>query len=107
MIHTTENFFNKVADEIRGKYFKDEKHGYTQNTKYHAATYTMELFNNGCLTYRKFIGRLANSCNDTTANIHAIISKYVVSFGSYKYKPKPSAPDTIQLSPENIRTLHY
>ena len=88
MIHTTENFFNKVATDIRQKYFANENHGYTNNLKYHAANYTMELFNNGCLTYRKLIGRLAKACNDTTANIHLIVSKHIVSFGSYEYKPK-------------------
>jgi len=88
MLHTTEDFFNKVATEIRQTYFKNEVHCFTQNEKYHSATYTIELFNNGCLTYRKLIGRLAKACNDTTFNIHAIVQKYVVSFGSYEYKPK-------------------
>ena len=48
----------------------------------------MEDFNNGCLTYRQFIGRLSKSCVETTENIHKIVSKYVVSFGEYNYKPK-------------------
>lgn len=106
MIHTKPDFFNSIAADIRAKYFADVKY-YRDSEDCVKATYAMELFNNGCLTYRKLIGRLAKACKDTTANIHAIVSKYVVSFGSYKYKPKPSAPDTIQLSPENIRTLHY
>lgn len=88
MIHTTEDFFNKVAADIRAKYFATEIHGQTRNENYHKATYTMELFNNGCLTYRKLIGRLAKACNESTAAIHEVVSKYIVSFGSYEYKPK-------------------
>ena len=88
MIHSTDNFYNKVATEIRATYFPNENHGYTRNQKYHDATYTIELFNNGCLDYRKFIGRLAKHCNDSTFKIHAIIEKYIVSFGEYKYQPK-------------------
>jgi hypothetical protein len=88
MIHTTENFYNKVATDIRTTYFANENHAYTQNSNYHKATYTMELFNNGCLNYRTFIGRLAKCCNDTNAKIHSIVERHVLSFGAYKYKPK-------------------
>ena len=88
MIHTTPDFFNKVATEIRIIYFPNENHGTTENTNYHKTTNTIELFNNGALTYRKLIGRLAKSCNDTTTKIHSIVEKNIVSFGSYKYKPK-------------------
>ena len=88
MIHTTENFFNKVATDIRQAYFADEVHGYSQNKNYHAANYAMELFNNGCLNYRTFIGRLAKACNDTTSKVNSIVEKHIVSFGSYQYKPK-------------------
>jgi hypothetical protein len=88
MIHTKENFFNNAASEIKKQYFPNEVHGYTQNENYHKTNYALELFNNGCLTYRQLIGRLAKSCNETTKNIHAIIEKHIISFGSYKYTPK-------------------
>jgi hypothetical protein len=88
MIYTTQDFYNKVATELRVKFFKEENHGYTQNTDYHKTTHTLELFNNGCLTYRQLIGRLAKSCNQSTKNIHSIVDNYVVSFGQYKYKPR-------------------
>lgn len=88
MIHTTENFFNKLATEVRATYFPNENHGTTENKNYWKATHTMELFNNGCLTYCKLIEGLAKSCNDTTQNLHNIVSKHILSFGSYKYKPK-------------------
>jgi len=88
MIHTTENFFNKVATDIRDRYFPNEKHGYTQNKNYHAAKYTIELFNNGCLTYRTFIGRLAKACDTNNATIHNMVEKHIVSFGEYQYKPR-------------------
>lgn len=90
MIHTKPDFFNGLASEIRAYYFKDVAF-YRDSEDCVKATYAMELFNNGCLTYRKLIGRLAKACKDTTVNIHAIVSKYVVSFGSYNYQPKKVA----------------
>lgn len=91
MIHTTENFFNKVADDIMPKYFN--------NIRFHEdrencikAKYSIELFNNGCITYRQLIGRLSKACNDSTANIHNTVSKHVISFGEYEYKPKKHKP---------------
>lgn len=88
MIHTQTDFYNRVAKEIRATYFPNENHGTTENADYHKTTYTLELFNNGCLTYRQLIGRLSKSCNETTETMHKIVSKNVVSFGSYEYKPK-------------------
>lgn len=87
MIHTQEDFYNKTLKEVRKTYFKDEEHGRTENENYHKTTYTVELFNNGCLTYRKLIGRLAKACNETTKNMHELVSKYIISFGEYEYKP--------------------
>lgn len=87
MIHTTDNFFNKVAADIRAKYFPKVKF-YRDDKKCTLATYTIELFNNGCLTYRQLIARLAKQCNDSTANIHALVENHIVSFGSYIYQPK-------------------
>jgi len=87
MIHTVDDFFNKVAAEIRQTYFPDVKF-YRDSENCTTATYTLELFNNGCLTYRKLIGRLAKACNSTTKQVHDIVSKYIVSFGQYQYKPK-------------------
>ena len=88
MIHTTEDFYNKLATEIRNLYFPKEIHGSTLNVNYQKANYTIELFNNGCLTYRQLIGRLAKNCKSTTITIHKIVSSYIISFGSYDYKPK-------------------
>lgn len=88
MIHTQPDFFNKVATEIRSTYFPNENHGTTQNPAYHKTSHTIELFNNGALTYRQLIGRLAKTCNDTTSKLNSIVEKYVVSFGAYRYKPK-------------------
>jgi len=87
MVHTKPDFFNSLLSDIRERYFANENHGFTRNEKYHAATYTVELFNNGCLTYRKLIGRLAKCCNENTSNIHEIVKNYIVSFGRYEYKP--------------------
>jgi hypothetical protein len=87
MIHTTENFFNKVSDEIMSKYFSNVNF-YRDDEKCVKAKYSLELFNNGCINYRQLIGRLAKACNDSTTNIHNIVSKYILSFGCYRYRPK-------------------
>ena len=87
MIHTTQDFFNKVALDIRQRFFANEIHGKTENQKYHKTTKAMEDFSNGCLTYRTFIGRLAKSCQSNNATIHNIVEKHIVSFGAYQYKP--------------------
>lgn len=87
MIHTVNDFFNKAAAEMRAKYFPDVKY-YKDDEKCTAATYAIELFNNGCLTYRAFIGRLAKACNTNNATIHNMIEKHIVSFGEYQYKPR-------------------
>ena len=88
MIHTVDDFYNKVAKEIRGTYFPTENHGLTDNPKYWESTKAMEDFNNSLITYRTFISRLAKSCNDTNYNINNIVEKYIVSYGSYTYKPR-------------------
>jgi ABC-type enterochelin transport system ATPase subunit len=87
MIHTTENFFNKVATEVRENYFQNENHGTTENPNYWKATQIMESFNNGELTYKVFIGRLSKACQTNNATIHNLVEKHIVSFGNYQYKP--------------------
>ena len=86
MIHTVTDFYNKAAADIKQTYFPNVKY-YRDDKNCEAAMHQLELFNNGCLTYRKLIGRLAKACGHTTAKINAIIEKYIISFGSYKYKP--------------------
>lgn len=88
MIHTTENFFNKVAIEVRNRFFPNEEHGKTYNESYWKAIKAIEDFNNGCLTYKVFISRLSKNCGTNNATIHNIVEKYIVSFGSYQYKPR-------------------
>jgi hypothetical protein len=86
MIHTVQDFFNKVAMEINITYFPTVKY-YRDDDNCAKAHYNIELFNNGCITYRQLIGRLAKNCNATTKEIHTIVEKYVISFGEYKYSP--------------------
>ena len=88
MIHTSENFYNKVATEIKSRYFENENHGITENPNYWKAIKAIEDFNNGCLTYKILIGRLSRFCKTNNATIHNLIEKYIVSFGNYQYKPK-------------------
>jgi len=87
MIHTEQDFFNKVTKEIRSTYFPNENHGTTENKHYHNATKAIEDFNNGVLTYRLLITRLAKACDTTSLPIHNIVSNHIKSFGAYKYKP--------------------
>ncbi len=86
MIHTVNDFYNKAAKDIRDRFFEGVVLP-QDNPDYQKAIYSIELFNNGCLTYRAFIGRLAKSCKSNNATIHNIIEKHVVSFGAYQYKP--------------------
>lgn len=88
MIQITENFYNKVATEIRAKYFENENHGTTENKNYWEALKAIEDFNNCNLIYSKLISSLTKSCKDTAENIHNTIEKNIISFGSYKYKYK-------------------
>lgn len=83
MIHTIDNFFNKVITEVRAVYFAKEN-----NTDYYKATKAVEDFNNGCLTYKVFISRLAKATQSNNATIHNLVEKYIISFGSYQYKPR-------------------
>lgn len=85
MIHTQTDFYNKVAVTIKAKYFANVRHAIDENKNYYKYIYDLELFNNGCLTYPKFIDRLSKRCQDTTKNIHEIVEKFIVSFGKYKY----------------------
>ena len=86
MIHISNDFF-KVSSIIKTKYFPEVVHRVTKNDKYYNAIYAIELFNNGCLTYRQLMSKLSKACNDTTFNINSIVETFIVSFGEYRYKP--------------------
>lgn len=85
-IRIVSDFFNKVCGEIDAKYYPNVKY-YMDNKNTAKIHRTVELFNNGCLGYATLIERLANSCNDTNANIHEIVSKHIEDFGDCVYKP--------------------
>ena len=82
------DFFNKLSSDIHNTYFPNENHGYTQNKKYHAANYSMELFNNGCLTMNAFVTRLAKNCTDTKENVEKIVNKYFLDDATIKLVEK-------------------
>lgn len=86
MIHTVNDFYNKAVVDIKNKYWPTI-HPLCDDAGYMAAKHCLELFNNGCINYRKLIGRLSKHCKDRTENIHAIIEKHIVSFGEYEYRP--------------------
>jgi hypothetical protein len=106
MIHTTDNFFNKVATDVRQRFFPNENHGTTENKNYWKATKAIEDFNNGVLTYKVFIGRVARATKSNNATIHNIVEKYITSFGNYQYKPrKLYSNETIQNTIERENNL--
>ena len=71
------DFFNKLAIEIDKTYFPNVSY-YRDNKDNADAHYTIELFNNGCLTYTKLIDKLSKSCKDSKENIKTIVEKYVI-----------------------------
>lgn len=71
------DFYNKVASDIRKKYFAGVPHASTKS--YNDTTYTIELFSNGALNYDNFINRLAKNCNDSVDEIKTIVDKYVLN----------------------------
>lgn len=78
------DFFNKVTAEIDNIYFPTVKY-YGDDKNDVKVHYTLELFNNGCLTYDKLILRISKACKDSKLNIHNIVKKYVESFEGYEY----------------------
>lgn len=79
------DFFNKLTQDIDKKYFPDVKY-YRDNQYCIDVHYTIELFNNGVLTYKKLIERLSKSCKETKENIHNIVKQYVADFEGCEYK---------------------
>jgi len=71
-METVSNFYNLLSDEIGSKYFPTVKY-YRDNENYTRARHSIELFNNGCLTYRKLVNSISKECNDTKENISKII----------------------------------
>lgn len=85
-IKIKQNFFNTLVGELDKKYFPDVKY-YMDNKKTTKIHHTVELFNNGCLTYVKMIDTLSKACSDSKENIHSIVSKHIEDFGGFDYKP--------------------
>jgi len=72
----TTDFFNKLATNIREKYFPEIKY-YRDNDMCANGIYSIELFSNGCINYDNLIKRLSKYCKDTKENIKLIVDKYV------------------------------
>ena len=71
------DFFNKLVKDIDTQFFPDVK--YFRDDKNCAyCHYTIEMFNNGCLTYDTLIKRLAKKCKTTSENIIQIVDKYLI-----------------------------
>lgn len=79
---TKPDFFNNLVQELDSAYFPDVKY-YRDNKDTTKIHHTVELFNNGCLTYTKLIERISSICFDTKKKIHAIVSKHIEDFGDY------------------------
>ena len=69
------DLFNKVANEIRVKYFPEENHGTTENKNYWKATKIIEYFNNGILSYKVFVDKLSVVCKTDKDTIHNLLKK--------------------------------
>jgi len=80
-----EDFYNKLASEIRATYFPEVKY-YRDDKDCEAAHYAIELFNNGVLGYSQLIEELSVRCDESEDNIHAVVSKYIAEWGNYKWK---------------------
>jgi len=79
------DFFNKLVSELDKKYFPDVKY-YMDNKKTAQIHRTVELFNNGVLSYENLIKRISDNCSDTKENIHKIVSKYIADFDGFEYR---------------------
>jgi hypothetical protein len=77
-------FFN-LASELDEMYFPEVKY-YRDNKNTVIIHYSVELFNNGCLTYNKLITRLSKACTATQNKIHSIVSKYIADFEGFEFK---------------------
>lgn len=85
-VKLVDDFFNKAATDIRGKYFPNVNHR-AGTKEYYAANYALECFNNGVLTYSDLLKKLVKNCKGTKGDIHSILSKYIADFGDYVFKP--------------------
>lgn len=99
--------FFKVCSVLDKKYFPDVK--YYRDDKNNADVhYAVELFNNGALTYKKLITRLAKNCKDTEKNIHKIVKKYIDDFGDFdesvyeNYQLNEGKKDEVALPNSNL-----
>ena len=80
-----EDFFNKLASEIDKTYFPNLKY-YRDDTKCANIHYAIELYSNGCTTYKTLINKLAKNTKETKQNLHVIVSKHVIDFEDFKYE---------------------
>ena len=88
-IITVNDFYNKLANKIRTKYFPHVPlPDYRINKDCNEACYAIECFSNGVLRYYTLINKLSKCCNDNKKMIHSIVSQYIKDFGDYKYKLK-------------------
>lgn len=72
-----ENFYNKIVNELDSKYFPNLEY-YRDNKHCERLHYNTELFNNGCLSYKQYIKRIAKNCNDSKYNIKKIVDKHIL-----------------------------
>lgn len=70
------DFFNKVQSEIDAKYFPNIVY-YRDDPNCTKAHYQTELFNNGCLSYDKYISRLTKLCKADKSEIEQIVNQYL------------------------------
>lgn len=74
-----EDFFNKVVNKIDSIYFPDVEY-FRDNKNCANVHYLTELFNNGCIEYKKYLKQISKKCKDSESNLHNIISEFIVNF---------------------------
>lgn len=71
------DFYNKLKGEIGKTYFPTVLY-YRDNKDFTKASYAIELFNNGCMTYMVLVNRLAKHCKAEKKDIEKIVDKYIL-----------------------------
>ena len=72
------NFYNDFSRDYRAIYFPNENHGTTENANYWNSKDITEIFNNGGVSYNRFIVKLSRYCGTTAESIDNLMSKYII-----------------------------
>lgn len=71
-----DDFYNKLLKELDTKFFPDVKY-YRDNKDCTKLHYTVELFNNGVITYTTLVKRVSKLCRISNEEVKKILSNYL------------------------------